>query len=454
MERLGEFDSERVLPEPKVMPFSLIPGSQWALVISLALFLIVVSFYNYLLFHTLVELVAIVIAVLLSVVVWQTYPISHNHFLMYLGSGYIWVATLDFVHTLVYKGMIIFPITDSNPATQFWISARYLEALVLLSAPFFLTRKIKRDWVIYLFAMVTMVLYTLIMSGNFPDAFIEGQGLTPFKVISEYIIIGLMAAALVHMWQQRLHMDKYILALMTASVILTMCAELAFTRYEDVYGLSNLIGHIFKLFSYWLIYEAIVRTTLKEPIRALNRNLHREINERKSLEKKLRYQAAHDPLTGLYNRNTLEQRLTDEVSRATRYNHTFSTFMLDIDHFKEVNDTYGHQTGDTVLCSIASLLEGAVRNSDYIARYGGEEFIVILPETTITKAEELAERLRNQVEAYSIPIGDDKQLNLTISIGIATFPEHGQSWQALVEAADVAMYTAKREGRNKVTTHE
>ncbi|MCP4995238.1 MAG: GGDEF domain-containing protein [Gammaproteobacteria bacterium] len=452
MESVDHHRSDHSLTKRTVLPLSLMPAPQWALVTTLTLFLVTISFYNYLLFHTLVELIAIVIAILLSIVVWQTYPISQNHFLAYLGSGYIWVAALDFMHTVVYKGMSIFPVLDANPATQFWISSRYMEALLLISAPFFLTRPVRRDLSIYLFGTVATATFILIITGNFPDAFIEGRGLTPFKVISEYIVIGILAGALLYMWRQQLHIDRNILLLMTASIILSMCAELSFTLYVSVYGLSNLTGHIFKLFSYWFIYEAIIRTTLKEPVRLLSRNLHKEMDERRELEEKLRYQAAHDPLTGLYNRSMLEQRLADEVSRATRYESNFSLFMLDIDHFKKVNDTHGHLVGDNVLCNISKLLDGVIRNSDYIARYGGEEFVVILPETAITKAEELAERLRSKVEAYSMSTEDNKPLNLTVSIGIATFPDHAQTPEELIKSADTAMYRAKNRGRNRVCT--
>ncbi|MFK5893531.1 MAG: GGDEF domain-containing protein [Pseudomonadota bacterium] len=451
MEKLHHLDFEKKLTQYKIIPPFLLPGPQWALVISLVCILIVISFYNYLLFHTLIELIAIMIASFLSVVVWQTFPASQNRFLMFLGVGYIWIAVLDLLHVLVYKGMVIFPVLEANPATQFWISARYLEAFVLLIAPLFLTYSLKRDRITYLFATATIVICIMIMSGNFPDAFIEGKGLTPFKVFSEYLIMAVLVGAIVHLWSKHDQIDPYILILMTASIFLTICAEFIFTFYKDVYGYLNLTGHIFKLVSYWFIYEAIVRTTLKEPFRVLTQELYDEIRERKILEKKLKFQASHDHLTGLYNRSIFQQRITDEMNRATRYQHSLSIFMLDIDHFKKVNDIYGHQVGDNVLRSIASLLKNAIRDSDTVIRYGGEEFIVILPETSITKAKELAERLITKVSEKFVSI-DDRLLNLTVSIGIATYPDNAKSWQDLVEAADQAMYSAKKSGRNQAKT--
>ncbi len=243
------------------------------LVIFVAVFLIFVSFQNFLLFHVLVEFFAVFIAILLAVVVWQTYSFSRNDFLMYLGCGYTWIAALDFTHTLVYKGMSIYPVEIANPATQFWISARYFEAVLLLTAPLFLSRSLNRTVAITLFGMISVALYGFIMTGHFPEAFIEGQGLTRFKVFSEYLIITILALALVHLWRNRKIANRNVLYLMMASIYLTMCAELAFTFYVSVFGISNLIGHIFKLFSFWLIYEAIIATTLNDPVKILSSDL-------------------------------------------------------------------------------------------------------------------------------------------------------------------------------------
>ncbi len=126
--------------------------------------------------------------------------------------------------------------------------------------------------------------------------------------------------------------------------------------------------------------------------------------------------------------------------------------MLDIDHFKLVNDTYGHSAGDAVLITFAKMLESSTRNADYVARYGGEEFAIILPETPLLLAKELAERLCNMIAEHQYPIEGGNELDVTTSIGIATFPEHAKTQQDLLNVADSAMYAAKNAGRNQVMT--
>ncbi len=245
-----------------------------ALPIAMSALLIFSANYSFLLFHTLAELFSIVVAVLLSVVAWQMYFFTKNNFLVFLGSGYFWVGVLDLMHTLAYKGMNIFPsVVDSNPSVQLWLGSRYLESSILLCAPLFLTRTVSRHMAFAVFAVIAIAIFTLVMNGNFPLGFIEGQGLTAFKINSEYVIITLLAVAISMLWQRRNFIEPGMLKLMIASIVLTMGAELAFTFYVSVYGLSNIVGHIFKLCSYWLIYVAVVRTCLQQPFTAMARDV-------------------------------------------------------------------------------------------------------------------------------------------------------------------------------------
>lgn len=160
--------------------------------------------------------------------------------------------------------------------------------------------------------------------------------------------------------------------------------------------------------------------------------------------------ASHDGLTGLYNHRTFYSLLEDEVARAGRYNHPLSLLMLDIDHFKRVNDTYGHVAGDNILTGLAQLLQQAVRHEDKVCRYGGEEVAVILPETDLQTAVLMAERLRMQVEKFAFKTDSSQEVAITVSIGVASLIGPTTTAQDVVKKADKALYSAKERGRNHV----
>jgi len=169
-----------------------------------------------------------------------------------------------------------------------------------------------------------------------------------------------------------------------------------------------------------------------------------------SFHENLLSSALRDGLTKLFNKRYLMDRLDSELKFAQRHETSLSLLLLDIDHFKKVNDTRGHLAGDAVLVHLAQILTKAVRNEDVVARFGGEEFAIILRAIGIEPAVQMAERLRKLVEAAAAP-STGGELKATISIGVAGFPStQAQTPDQLVEAADQALYRAKREGRNRV----
>lgn len=171
----------------------------------------------------------------------------------------------------------------------------------------------------------------------------------------------------------------------------------------------------------------------------------------KRLVQTLSDQVSKDPLTGLYNRRQLMTDLHEEVQRARRYGIPFSLFMLDIDYFKNYNDTNGHLAGDELLKQMAALLKPNVRACDKVARYGGEEFVIILPQTDLKGAMAVAEKLRRLIEEYEFP-GKESQPGgkITVSIGVAAFSDHADNHEVLLHMADQAMYQAKSAGKNRV----
>ena len=161
-----------------------------------------------------------------------------------------------------------------------------------------------------------------------------------------------------------------------------------------------------------------------------------------------------DRLTDLYNHGYFQQRLEEEFKRSARFGHTMSLIMLDIDDFKAFNDTYGHPRGDEVLKAVSGIIRANLRDMDIAARYGGEEFVIVLPETDLEGAANVAERIRQDVESCQFAPGQSESAHRTVSVGVATFPAHAATASRLLEAADAAMYRGKRAGKNQVKTAE
>jgi diguanylate cyclase (GGDEF)-like protein len=167
------------------------------------------------------------------------------------------------------------------------------------------------------------------------------------------------------------------------------------------------------------------------------------------LRETLRNQAIRDPLTGLFNRRHMEESLEREILRATRRGTPVGLIMIDIDHFKDFNDSSGHAAGDGILRELASLLQKQTRGEDLACRYGGEEVTLVLSETSLEDALQRAEQLRQEAKHLNIYQGQQALGTITLSVGVAVFPEHGVTVEALLSAADGALYRAKAEGRDR-----
>lgn len=243
-------------------------------------FLVVLFFLsrvNFLLFHSLVELFSIIVACGIFVIAWQSRDLMKNNYLLFLGVAYLFVAGIDVFHALAYKGMGVFEDSKSSDlAVQLWIAARYMQAVTILVAPYFIIRKLPRGPVVAAYALTTALLLASIFYWKvFPVGFVPGAGLTPFKINSEYVISVMMLIGMASLFRYRERFDSGILRLIVLSIALTIGAELAFTFYVSVFGLSNVIGHFFKVAAFYLIFVAVVRKGVREPYSLIFRDLKR-----------------------------------------------------------------------------------------------------------------------------------------------------------------------------------
>jgi PAS domain S-box-containing protein len=247
-----------------------VEASAWIL---LFLFLYLASLYSYLLFHSLVEFFSIVIAIGVLIVTWNARKYIGSRYLLFLGIALGFVGAIDFVHTLAYKGMNIFAGYDANLPTQLWIAARYLQAASFLVAPVFIRRSFRPGLVILAFAAITALLLASIFWGVFPDCYIEGYGLTPFKIVSEYVICAMLIASLWILYRRRQAFHGDVLRSIEIALLSAVASELCFTLYVGVFDLANLIGHLFKVVTFYYLYRAIVSTGLMRPYDLLFRDL-------------------------------------------------------------------------------------------------------------------------------------------------------------------------------------
>ena len=266
-----------------------------------------VSLHSYLLFHCIVEIFSVCVAFSIFMVVWNSRFFVKNGYLLFIGIAYLFIGILDLTHTLAYEGMGVFPKYGSNLATQLWISARYMESASLLIAPFFLRHRLKVQIALPVYLLMFIGLLLSIFYWHiFPACFFEPTGLTLFKDISEYIIILILAASLILLLKEKNRFDTKVIQLVSWSIGLTMISEFMFTMYTGPYQSVNMIGHLLKLISFYLVYKALVETGLKEPYNLLFREL--KVNEQKLRE-------ARDELEARVRQRTTELSQSEERFR-------------------------------------------------------------------------------------------------------------------------------------------
>jgi len=243
---------------------------QMAFVIALSFVALSLIGENYPLFHTLIELMAAVVALAVFMIAWHTRSIASSDYITFIGMAALPIGVVTVMHALAYKGMPVFPGYDANLPTQLWVIARTVQASAFLIAPLFLVRPLKNPGLaLAIYCVCTFVAVASAFMGNFPAAFVEGQGLTPFKVNMEYAVIAMTIGGALGLYRNRSKMSADVTILLFASMACTVVAELAFTLYSDPFGPANRIGHAAHFAAFLLIYGALVQESLERPIESL-----------------------------------------------------------------------------------------------------------------------------------------------------------------------------------------
>ncbi|OHD09191.1 MAG: hypothetical protein A2086_10790 [Spirochaetes bacterium GWD1_27_9] len=224
--------------------------------------------------------------------------------------------------------------------------------------------------------------------------------------------------------------------------------------YWERAAISSIKNTEGKIINYIAVKEDITQQKLIEiALQTSNHKLEENIKEIEKLKNQLYEQAIRDPLTKLYNRRYLEERIDLDFQTAARTKINLSIAMLDIDHFKSINDTFGHDAGDIVLTNLSKFLSNSIRKTDFIYRYGGEEFLLVFIDCDVKSAKILSEKIRMNFSEYISEI-DNHKIKVTLSIGISSYPQQGNDFHKIISNADEALYISKNSGRNTVTIWE
>ncbi len=528
---------------------------------------------HYLPLHTVMESIAIVVAMLGFGIVWNAYARERPASIVFMGVLLFGTGLLDFAHMLSVPGMPEFVTPPSmQKSISFWLAARYLPAVGLLVMALRRSEPLPSPGARYglllgVLAYVGLVYWVVLFRmEQLPAFFIAGQGLSPLKIQLEYLLVGIYgAAAFLFFWRSR-QIGGVNVADLFAAAALAAVSELCFTLYRSHADLFNTVGHIYKIVSYYFIYRAVFMDSVRQPFEALNAGLHKEkqwASEQHSLvrtldlleeavleldrkgrvisansgwwqlvgstpstgyqlldsiheedrgafelhfmgltagskdefrgrfrirtdaraeqwmecrfvaekddegqicgargvlrditksylqERHITHMALHDALTNLPNRVLLEDRIKQAVQLAARNGDRVAICFIDLDHFKNINDTYGHKLGDALLLMLAKILKTNLRDGDTLARWGGDEFVVLLPELpSIDAVRQVAQKMVDIMrQTFEL---EGLEVSITFSMGISVYPDDDGDGDidSLLAQADRAMFYAKSQGRN------
>ena len=521
------------------------------------------------LWHTALELIAIVVAMLVFVTGYRAVLSARKAAIVLLGVSFLGVGLLDLLHTMSYPGMPGATIDGSSHASMFfWLVARTLAAgalLVYVSLPVgpMVTVARKRFAVLFVLGLVGIAaMFGWLALDFLPVFFVVGQGVTPLKVTLEWLVVALNLTTMVVLWLRRVHMRNECGLALSFAAALSAASELFFTisgaRVSDA---ANLIGHGYKVAAYLYLFHATFNEALRRPLERMavqsmrerltlnvapdgvlwvdqkgtimmanpameeltgyspsellgcdvniflpphlreqhSHTLHsyfaaprsrvmglldlklmrkdgrmlpvdislgnwqdegvshaiayiRDLTERSKFEESLRHKATHDELTGLPNRWLFRLQLEQALARASRRNQRVAVLFLDLDQFKNVNDSFGHATGDALLVQVGVRILSVLRESDTLARLGGDEFAILLSDVVeVDEAVSVGAKLLLSLQAsYRL---QEQNIYSGGSLGLAFYPDDATDSETLLRYADMAMYQAKQAGRGTYTCY-
>lgn len=401
--------------------------------------------------HTMLEFAAIVAALLVFSAAWHARSPGQSGNVLVMGCGFLAVGLIDFGHAMSFDGMpaMVTP-SGQEKAMLFWLLARYSAALTMLAAAARPIPPMHEGWARYgllaLALMWTAACYGLglLLPGLWPHAFSGGEpGQDSFKVLAECGVMVLTGLAAYAFLRRSDHGLDYSASDLCTAALITILSETCLTLCRDDQDALMLLGHVYKVAAYFYLYRAVFVTGVRDPYRRLTEAMA----ERKEAEQQVEFLAYHDVLTRLPNKTLARDRLAQALADAKRHHTLVALVLLDLDHFKTINDSLGHTTGDQLLRDVAALLTRTLRQSDTVSRPGGDEFLMILKD--LPDADAATPVITKLIDELNKPLViNGQELSVSASMGIAMAPNDGEDFDILLQRADTAMYRAKDEGRN------
>jgi diguanylate cyclase (GGDEF)-like protein len=406
--------------------------------------------------HVIFEAFAVMVSMLIFAVAYTAHGKERPGNAVILACGFLAVGLLDFAHMLSFKDM---PVWVTPPTEQksiaFWMSARYAEAVTLLAV-------VLRRWTPFKSAATPLLLlavsiaataavYALVLyrPDSLPQLFIAGQGLTPLKVGGEYGVILLLLVSLAVLFSDMQRPKFFDVGNLLMAILLSVLSELCFTIYNNINDIFSMFGHLYKVAAFCFLYHGVFVSSVREPFRRLSDEMRR----RREIEARIEFLAYHDSLTALPNRVLGRELFDNAAAAADRAKTRLAVLFIDLDNFKSVNDRLGHAAGDALLKAVAERLRAMLRRSDVICRQGGDEFLVMLADLKDPAAlPPLLEKMAAQIRSPIFVEG--KELSISVSMGVALYPDDGREFELLQRRADAAMYQAKESGRNRFAFHD
>ena len=401
--------------------------------------------------HTVIEVFAVCVAAMVFAVSWHAYRPDRPGNVIVLACGFLASALFDLAHLLSYEAMPdFFGPSSAQKAITFWLLARAATALSLLVVAFTPWRPLANPTARHgllattLLAVAFITVLLLARPELVPTFYQPGRGLTDLKVGAELVLIALIGVVALRLWRQRAALPGFdVSGLLTAS-LLWILAELSMVAYTQLDDALILLGHVFKAMAYLMIYRLVFVASVREPYERLTEAMERS----QAAEAQVEALAFYDLLTGLPNKALLRDRTEQVLRSRVEDEGPAALLLLNLDGFKQINDSLGHRSGDEVLREMAARLPRCVESTDSVARLGSDEFAVLLQR--VSNAEDVVsvgERILHELARPMAVAG--QELRTTVSIGVAMVPVDGREFDALFQRAGTALHRAKEGGGNE-----